>query len=405
MTSERIVILGNGGAACHAVQAARQAGFEGEIHIFADVDEAAFNPMLAPYYLKGRLPWQGCFPFGQDFYRSHNVICHLGRPVARLDAFARTVQTDTGAPFAYDHCLVATGANATIPPVPGLQESPFAYPLRTSQSTRQLEAVMASARKVVILGASFVGLKIAEILSHQSAQTLVVDVADQVMPRGAHPQSAAFLQQYYEQHGVDFALGCALQGLEEKESGVCCFFPQTIVEDADFIGVCTGIRSNLDFIDRTQIQIEQGILIDGNSRSSVPDLYAAGDCAQSINPLTGRHEWQGTWANACHQGRAAGWAMAGRPLRFPGNIPQHISPFFNWTYAQVGNLQADGPDVHVETHGNPFKGDGRFSLRVYDGDQLVGVNLINCTDQVGALKRTIALGRPWTAAEAICGHG
>ena len=172
MPSERIVILGNGGAACHAVQAARQAGFKGEIHMFADVDEAAFNPMLAPYYLKGRLPWQGCFPFGEDFYRRHDVICHFGRPVVAVDAVHARCSNDSGESFAYDRCLVATGANATIPPVPGLQESSFAYPLRTSQSTRQLEAVMASARKAVILGASLVGLKIAEILAHHNAQNL-----------------------------------------------------------------------------------------------------------------------------------------------------------------------------------------------------------------------------------------
>lgn len=401
MSNQRIVIIGNGGAACHAVQAARAAGFGGEIFMFSDVSEAAFNPMLAPYYLKGHLRWRNCFPFGEDFYQRHDVVCHFGSPVVQLDAQARMVRAQDGRQVTYDHCLVATGANASIPPVPGLQESPFAYPLRTSQSTRRLEKVMTTARKVVIMGASLVGMKLAEILAKKSAQTLVVDVADQVMPRGAHPLAAAFIQQYYEQHGVQFQLGCSLQGLEEKESGVCCFFPQAIVEDADFIGVCTGIRANLPFIDRRQVRVEQGILIDTDGRSNVPGLLAAGDCAQGLNALSGRHEWLGTWANACYQGRAAGWAMAGRPMRFAQSIPQHISPIFEWTYAQVGNIDTNGPNVRVETRGNPFTGNGKFSLLVYDQDRLVGANLINCTDRIGAIKRTIVLGRPWSVVEAL----
>ena len=81
MTTRRIVILGNGGAACHAVQAVREAGFRGEIVMVSDLREPAFNPMLAPYYLKGLMDWERCYPFGADFYRRHEVTCRFGSPV------------------------------------------------------------------------------------------------------------------------------------------------------------------------------------------------------------------------------------------------------------------------------------------------------------------------------------
>ena len=395
MAERNIVILGNGGAACHAVAAARSAGFAGKIHMISDVREPAFNPMLAPYYLKGLLGWEHCFPFGADFYKRHEVTCHFGSPVRELNAEARTVTTEDGLELAWDQCLVGTGANAVMPPVPGLSESPFAYPLRTSASTRQLESVMATAEKAVIMGASLVGIKIAEIMSHKKARIVVVDVTNQVMPRGAHPETAGYLQTYFEQHGVEFLLGCALEGLEEKEEGVCCLFPETVVEDADFIGVCTGIRSNLDFIDTRQVETDLGILIDERCSTSVAGLYAAGDCAQGNNPMTGRKEWQGTWVNACYQGRTAGLNMAGRSSRFEGIVPQHISPFFQWTYAQIGNVNASGDTVRTETFGHPFKGDGKFKLLVYQGERLVGANLINCTEDIGALKHAISMRLPW----------
>jgi 3-phenylpropionate/trans-cinnamate dioxygenase ferredoxin reductase subunit len=367
--------------------------------MLSDTREPAFNPMLAPYYLKGMMDWEQCYPFGADFYRHHEVTCHFGSRVVELDAVARWVRTEDGHQMYYDQCLVATGANAALPPVPGLSESPFAYPLRTSESTRNLESVMASAKKAVILGASLVGIKMAEIMTKKQARIIVVDVADQVMPHGAHSITADFLQRYFEQHEVEFMLGCSMEGLSENGEGVCCFFPQSVVEDADFIGVCTGIRSNLQFVDRQQVAIDLGIIIDTCCRSNVPGLYAAGDCAQGINPMSGRHEWQGTWVNACYQGRTAGLNMAGQPAHFQGIIPQHVSPFFDWVFAQIGDVHGDGENVRTETLGNPFEGDGKYKLLVYDGDILVGANLINCMEDAGVIKHAITMGRPLSMAD------
>ena len=390
MPSQRIVVLGNGGAAAHAVHAARSTHFTGEIHMISDSCEPAFNPMLAPYYLKGKLSWENCFPFGNSFYSEHDVTCHFGSPVEELDTRAQTVRTLSGEKIGYDMCLVATGASASIPPVPGLQGSPFAFPLRTSESTLKLEKILASARKVVILGASLVGLKIAEIMTRKNARITVVDTADQIMPRGAHPETAGLLQQYLETQEIQFLLGCSLQGIEEKDSGVCCFFPESIVNDADFIAVCTGIRPNLGFIDRDQVDVEIGIVVDKQSRSSSPVLYAAGDCAQGINFLTGRREWLGTWSNACYQGRAAGINMAGGRTTFEGYVPQHISPLFDWVYAQMGDVNPKGENVRVTSEGSPEHENG-FRLCVYEDDVLIGVNLINRMNDLGALKQAVLI--------------
>ena len=90
--------------------------------------------------------------------------------------------------------------------------------------------------------------------------------------------------------------------------------------------------------------------------------------------------------------------MAGCPTRFEGIVPQHVSPFYDWVYAQIGNVHMDGEKVHQEILGNPFEGDGKFKLLVYDGDILVGANLINCMEDASAIKHAITLGRP-------IGHG
>jgi len=400
MLSPRLLILGNGGAAVNAIKAARLAGHHGEICQVADISGPAFNPMLSPYFLKGTIAWDNCFPFGSDFYQHYDVNCHFGSRVEALDAENRLARLANGKQLSYDRCLIATGADSVIPPVPGLKDSPHAFPLRTPQSALRLKQVMQESKKAVVLGASLVGVKVAEILNRQHVDVILLDVADKMLTGGAHATSAAFLEEYFSQQGVDVRLGCGLEGLEGTSEGVCCFFPESIIEEADFVAVCTGIRPNLEFLDPAQIEIGDAILVDEQMRTSVEGLYAAGDVCQGLNRLSGKREWMGTWGNACYQGRTAGFNMAGKYTAYPGALPQHISPFFDWTYAQVGDVQRQGENVHSEFHGNPF--DGMYRVVTYDNDIPVGVNLFNCLDGLGEMKKAITDQTGWPTTKTAC---
>jgi len=394
MKSPRLLVLGNGGAAVHAIMAARISGHTGEICQVADTTGPAFNPMLAPYFLKGTIPWENCYPFGAAFYKRYNVDCHFGSKVVALDVANKTVRLANGKQLSYDRCLIATGAASVMPPVPGLKGSPHAFPLRTAESALRIKQVMSSSKKAVVLGASLVGVKVAEILRQQGLDVILLDVADQMIPGGAHATSAVFLEKYFIQQGVDVRLGCTLEGLEGTSKGVSCFFPESIIEEADFVAVCTGIQPNLSFVDPSQIEIEDAILVDEQMRTSAAGVYAAGDVCQGMNRLSGKREWIGTWGNACYQGRVAGSNMAGQYVAFPGTIPQHISPFFKWTYAQIGDMQRKGVNVHTDSCGNPFE--GMYQVVNYRGNIPVGINLFNCLDDVGQVKKAITEQKEWS---------
>ncbi len=391
---KQIVIAGNGGAAAHAVRSIRLAGFDGALHLVSDTEEAAFNPMLAPYYLKGMLSWKHCFPYGRDFYQNHDVQCHLGTPVERIDAENKVVHTGSGGILHYDKCLVATGARVSIPPIPGLDNPDFAFPLRTSKSTLSMEKAMAKARKVLVLGASLVGVKVAEILTKRHIDVILMDAAPQMLPRGAHPEAAALLRTFFESHGIDVRLGCSIEGIEGSEEGVCCFFPEAVMEEADFVAVCTGIRPNSQFLDPDQVAMDLAVLVDRQMQTSAPDLYAAGDVCQGPSLLTGRQEWLGTWANACYQGRTAGSNMAQAPCAYPGGVPQHISPLFDWTYAQIGDINPTGDHVETRIEGHPEE-EGGYKLSVYADGVLTGVNLINRMQELSALKQELVYKKEW----------
>jgi len=135
-------------------------------------------------------------------------------------------------------------------------------------------------------------------------------------------------------------------------------------------------------------------------RTSAKDLYAAGDVCQCVNRLTGNREWMGTWGNACYQGRTAGINMAGSYAAYPGAVPQHISPFFGWTYAQIGDMRRKGVTFHTESCGNPFE--GMYRIVTYQGNIPVGINLFNCLDDIGQVKKAITEQIEWPQDQLLC---
>jgi assimilatory nitrate reductase electron transfer subunit/3-phenylpropionate/trans-cinnamate dioxygenase ferredoxin reductase subunit len=389
--NDRFVILGNGGAALSAARAARAAGFDGEVHLVSDTDGPAFNPMLSPYYLLGKVGWSDCFPFEGGLYHDLDVACHLGSAVESLDAVNRRVTLAGGAVLAYTHCLIATGASPAIPPIPGLRGSPRALHLRSAASAQRLEAAIRTARRAVVLGASLVGMEVAEILVKKGVQAILVDVVDQVLPRGTHPTVAAVLRRFLERHGVDVRLGCAMQAMEETSRGVACHFRGGIVEEADLVVVCTGVRPNLAFVERTQVKVDLAVLTDEHMRAGAGGLYAAGDASQPLNLVTGRHDWLATWGGACYQGRTAGRQVAGKAAVYPGALPENISPCFDWDYAQLGDIQPQGGQVRHLAVGDPEQ--GGYALLAFRDGVLTGANLINCTRHAGRLRTAIL--RKW----------
>jgi 3-phenylpropionate/trans-cinnamate dioxygenase ferredoxin reductase subunit len=380
-------ILGNGGAANYAIEAIRTAGYTGALHQISDDTGDGFNPMVAPYFLKGTTAWENCFPFKKDFFEKHQVTLHHGDKVVALDAEKKSITTNSGKVFSYDKCLIATGASPAIPPVPGLRESNFAFPLREPNTADVLAKRQKKAKKVVVLGASFVGVKLAEVFLKHGIEVILADIAPQIMPQGAHCAAARHVEKYLEYQGITIKLGASLSKVEDTENSVICHFPDGSVEEVDFIAVSAGIRPNLDFLDPLQVTIDRAICTNLKMQTNWSDLYAAGDVCETLNRLSASQQWMGTWGNATYQGKIAGLNMAGQQIKFAGSFPHHVSPIFSWTYMQVGDALRKGDNVRYEEHGNPF--DGPYYLTVYQNDTLVGANLINNPDDLLWIKKEI----------------
>jgi NAD(P)H-nitrite reductase large subunit len=393
MSHPNLLVIGNGGAAIHALQAARASGHSGPLHLVSDMPGRAFNPMLSPYYLAGKIPFDDCFPFGEGFYKKFDITCHLGSPVETLDSANKEVILKGGEKLSYDRCIVATGASPLLPPVPGLRTSNHVFTLRTAEDTILLHDALSETQRALILGASLVGVKVAEILVQRGIKVTIVDIAGQVLPHAAHPECAALLEAHFATKGVELHLTWNLEGVEDHGTEAYFHFQGNKTIKAELCLVSTGVRPNLDFLKGSGVEIDQGILVNHRMRTSVEDLYAAGDVSQGRNLLTGKKEIIGLWGNACYQGRTAGLNMAGLKTSHPGAVPDHISSLFGLNFVNLGNPTHQGNDVTVLS--NRDLSDGPYRLMAFDKGVLVGANLINGFESAGRLKKAMIRKLNW----------
>ncbi len=394
-SARRILILGNGGASVSAVRSARAAGHSGSIEVVSDRTGPAFNPMLSPYYLDGKIPFDCCFPFGMEFYDTHHVTCHFGIRAEKIDPLMGEVYLETGQCLKYDECLIATGARPVLPGLPGIKDSRNIYTFRTARDTLRLQESLYSGKRLVILGASLIGIKLAEILIRRGAAVTLVDVADRILPNMAHSRCARFMTAGFQKEGVTFLLGWTLEGVEDNGKGVDLHFEGNRSLQADLCIMGVGVRPNLGFLGTSDIEMDRGIIVDERMRTSADHLFAAGDVCQGMNILSGKKEIIGLWGNACYQGRTAGINMAGGEAVYHGTIPAHVNTLFGSKFVHLGDINRQGKDVIILSR-KTGSNDGVYQLFVFDKGVLVGVNLVNSLRHAGRLRTAILRRLDWT---------
>lgn len=379
-----IVIVGNGGAGLAAAKALRVSRYQEEIVLISDYGGPAYNPMLIPYFIAGKIPLEKCAPFGFDFdlHEALDLDISLGSPVVKLDTRQQFVKTARGKKIYYSQCLIATGASPQIPPVLS-GKSKRILALRTiSDAVAIKQLLLSGTKKALVVGASMVGIKMAEVLLEAGLTVSLTDMAEHIFPSAAHPESASIMEKRLREHGVQFRLQTTVENVEMSTGkSLKIYFASGDTGEFDLIIVGTGIRPNLKFVDPGQVAMDKGIIIDSEMRSNVPNVFAAGDVGQGNNLLTGEKQLIPLWSNAIYGGRTAGRIMAGLTEEYTGSVPHNISRFCGIEFVSIGNIFG-GDSVSSFTDGTTY-----IRLAWHNGN-LIGANLINCRSP-GKVKQAV----------------
>jgi NADPH-dependent 2,4-dienoyl-CoA reductase/sulfur reductase-like enzyme len=386
-SENKIAVVGSGGAAAECIKAIRGSGFSGEIHVFTDSKWPIYNPMLTTHYAAGIINYDQLFPYGNStkFYQDYQIEVHSDSPVVFLDAEKRIVANQIGFELKYAQCLIASGASPILPSIEGIR-SDKVHTLRTvSDAIRLKEALDQKPRKAIVVGASMVGVKMVELFYRAGMQVCLADLADHLFPLTASPECAIIMEDRLKQKGIRLLFGAGIKRVEDRSGVIRAHFTYKESEEADLLALCIGMSPNINYINRQQVKVQQGVLVDDHLCTNIPGLYAAGDVSQGINLLTSTHQIVALWANACCQGRTAGRNMVGINEVFPGSIHHNITRFLDMNFISIGDIFNYDRVEH--------KFDGIRSLQLFwQGELLTGVNILGDYMETGVIKNALLKG-------------
>ena len=307
------IIVGGGLAGAIAAQTLREEGFDGRIILVSQEPNTPYErPPLSKDYLQGKAERDTIYVNPETWYAEQGVELRLGDAVASLDPAARTVISASGAYLRYDKLLLATGSKPRRLDVPGADLDGVYY-LRNVEDSDRIKIEFAQAKQVVIIGAGWIGLETAAAARAAGLDVTLLVSGDIPLQRVLGPEVAPIFAELHRSHGVDLRYRTTATELTGKEGTVTgvILSDETKVE-ADMIIVGIGAAPRTDLAATTGLKIDNGIVVDEHLRTSDPDIFAAGDIAQTYNPRLGRHIRVEHWANAKRQGVIAAKAMLGQ---------------------------------------------------------------------------------------------
>ncbi len=335
--NETHVIIGAGQAGGWAAIAMRQAGFAGRILL---VGEEKWRPYERPPLSKAVLTDDPEPPLAyfhpEQRYVEQNIELLLGCEAVEIDVAAHRIRLRDGQTLPYDRLLLTTGGRARHLPVHGGDKALY---LRTIEEARRIRAQLATARRVLCIGAGVIGLEIASSARARGAEVAVLEALPRAMGRSVSPEGATFVEGLHRAAGVSLHFGVIVDAIHDG-------MRVTTRDGAEFTGdlviAGVGMQRNLALAETAGLSLEGGIIVDECGRTSAPDIYAAGDVTAFHHPLFGRLRLE-SWRHAQNHGIAVGKAMCG------DLTPYDDIPWF-WTDQHKVNLQVAGlPADAVQT--------------------------------------------------------
>ena len=381
--AETVVIVGASHASVQAIDTLRREGHAGPILLVGDEPCLPYNrPPLSKKYLAGELERERLWLRSAHFYQQHRIDTRLGVRVTAIDRGARRLRLGDGGELSYDKLLLCVGGRPRRLAVPG-HELAGIHCLRTMADVDAIRADLPGARRMVVVGAGYIGLEAAACARQLGLEVTVLEAADRPLARVVAPQVSEFYAQRHAREGVELRCNESVTGFagDRRVRAVACGDREY---PADLVIVGVGIVPEVTLAAAAGLRCEDGVWVDEQCRTSDPDVYAAGDCTSHTSVRYRRRVRLESVDNAVEQARTAALNICGRAARH-----EHVPWFWSDQYdvkLQIAGL-SDGYDQTV-LRGDP--GTGSFALYYLAGGELIAVDAVNSM-------RDFMTGKKWIA--------
>ena len=333
----KYVIIGNSTAAVGCIEGIRSQDKTGPITVISDEPYPVYSRPLISYLLLGRTDEERMKYRPDGFYEKNGVKTLLGVKAVKIDTGKKEVLLADGTAEPFDRLLIATGSRPFVPPMDGLDTVEKKFSFMKLDDAKALGKALTPNTRVLIIGAGLIGLKCAEGIRHLVKSIEVVDLAGRILPSILDEDGSAMVRSFIEEQGISFTLGDSVAKFEGNlatlKSGKQISF--------DVLVVAVGVRPNTQIAADAGCRVGRGVAIDEHSATSVPGIYAAGDCCECHDITTGTDRILAILPNAYMQGETAGVNMAGGEKKFDKAIPMNAIGFFGLHIITAGNYDGD----------------------------------------------------------------
>ena len=299
----KIAVCGAGAAGSYAVKRLRLNLPEAEILLFDAAPVGFYAKMRLPEYLAGTLPREKLILSSPEQMADWGVELHLGEPVTAIAPADHKLKTVAG-DYSWDILVLAVGAHAFVPPVPGLQSGRLVHVLRELADADALVSLCEPGLDAAVIGGGLLGLEAAFALQKRGLAVSIIETAPRLLPLQMNEEESAVLLSNFTKAGYKVYTGAAVERFDEADARLQ--LKDGTVVPASLVLVSAGIRANLDLAKNAGLVCNRGIVVDAALRTSAPDVYAVGDCAELNGAIVG------LWLASKDQGEAVADIIAGK---------------------------------------------------------------------------------------------
>ncbi|MCD6188641.1 MAG: FAD-dependent oxidoreductase [Thermococcus sp.] len=369
----RIVVIGSGTAGSNFALFARKLDRKAEIIVIGKEKTMQYSPCALPFVLSGKIPkLEDIIVFPNEFYEKQKIQMMLDTEAKEINRKRKVVITDKGE-VPYDKLILATGSKAFVPPIKGV-ENDGVFTLKTMDDVKKIQAYLEERKpkKAVVIGAGLIGLEGAVAFRELGLEVVVVELLEHLLPTMLDKDIASIVQSYLEEKGIEFKFGVAVSEiLGNPVEGV------KIGEEeikADLVLVATGVRANVDLARKAGLEVNRGIVVDEYLRTSDPDIYAIGDCAEVFDAVTGNRILSQLGTTAVRMAKVAAENVFGKDVKFRPVFNTAITELFDLEIGTFGITQERAKKEEIEVVVGKFKGSTKPEY--YPGGKPITVKLI-----------------------------
>jgi 3-phenylpropionate/trans-cinnamate dioxygenase ferredoxin reductase component len=310
MQRTRVVIVGASLAGATAAATLREEGFDGDIRLIGAEARLPYNrPPLSKGYLRSEEAFDGQLIKPAGYYAEQRILLTLGTRATALDAKQKVVELEGGERVAYDRLLVATGGRNRTLTVPGAHLRGV-FQLRTVEDCDRIRAVVQRGRRAVVMGFGFIGSEVSASLRQLGVEVVAIESSRVPLARVLGDEVGQVLAGIHREKGVDLITEDSVAAFEGGGRVERVRTGKGRVLECDLVVAGIGIVPNSELIAAAGAQVDNGVLVDAHCRTSLPDVFAAGDVTNHLHPIFGRLRVE-HWNNGFQQGRAAARSLLG----------------------------------------------------------------------------------------------